>query len=134
MIEEAGRPEESPMKRILLVEDDPDIVGSLAMLLAEKYEVAVAADGEAARRRVAAGPFDLILMDLIMPVVDGEGLVRALRMKKDKTPLLIMSAVANLLDRAKALNIDQYIEKPFHIDDLEVRIEGMIHPSRPAGG
>lgn len=117
------------MKRILIVDDDPEIVGSLSMLLAEKYEVGLASDGEAALKRMKSGDFDLILLDLLMPGLDGAGFLRELAAKSDQSPVILMSAARDLADRARELKIAHYIAKPFHIDALEAQIDRLVGPT-----
>jgi len=117
------------MKRILIVDDDPEIVGSLAMLLAEKYEVGLASDGLTALQRMKSGDYDIILLDLLMPGLDGAGLLRELSTRSDTIPVILLSAARDLEVRARDLKISHYIAKPFHIDALEAQIERLIGPA-----
>jgi DNA-binding response OmpR family regulator len=114
------------MKRILIVDDDSEILESLATLLEEKYEVSVASDGYGALDRMKERPCDLILLDFRMPGLDGSGLVHALQASGNKTQVLLMSASTNVAEHAKGLRVADYLAKPFHIDELEAKIERII--------
>jgi DNA-binding response OmpR family regulator len=114
------------MKRILIVDDDSEILGSLATLLAEKYQVATASDGVAALQRLKAGEYDLILLDLLMPGLDGAGVVHALEASGNRTPVLLMSASTYIAKRAQGLGVADYVGKPFQIDELEAKIDRVI--------
>jgi DNA-binding response OmpR family regulator len=110
------------MKRILIVDDDPDIVESLAMILEERYLVASAYDGAQALDRVRSDAFDVIVLDLMMPILDGQGF--ALEMKKEgiATPIIVVSAGSDLGQRAREIGAVSYVAKPFDLDRLEAMI------------
>jgi len=121
------------MKRILIVDDDPGIVSSLVMLLEEKYEVTAVSDGFAAMKRLKAAEYDLILLDLLLPGLDGVGFVHALEESGSKTPILLMSASTNVARHAQGLHVADYVGKPFHIDELEAKIDRVIGTGNAAG-
>ncbi len=118
------------MKRILIVDDDSEIRGSLATLLAEKYEVAVASDGFAALEKLKREDYDLILLDLLMPGMDGAGFVHALEGSGKRTPILLMSAVTYIAKHAQGLSVADYVAKPFDMGELEAKIERLVEKGR----
>ncbi len=113
-------------KRILIVDDDAEILESLAMLLRGKYKVAVASDGLGAIEKLKAAEFDLIILDCIMPRLDGPGFVHALEEGGIQAKILLMSASTNVAQHAKGPQVADFLGKPFHIDDLEAKIERII--------
>lgn len=114
-------------KRILIVDDDPDILESLRMLLEESYEVEVALDGERALAEILAKPFDAIVLDLMMPVLDGAAFLRELRARGVPVPVVLVSAARDLTARARALDIAEHLSKPFDpalLEDKLARLTG----------
>jgi DNA-binding response OmpR family regulator len=114
------------MKHILIVDDDAGITESLSTLLKEKYNVTVASNGFAAIDKLKGHDFDLILLDLLMPGLDGAGFVHALRDRGNTTPILLISATKSAAEKARILKVTDYLLKPFHIDELEAKIERLI--------
>lgn len=114
------------MKHILIVDDDAEITESLSMLLREKYDVTVASNGFAALDKLKENPYDLILLDLLMPGMDGAGFVQALRQHENPTPIIMISASKSAAEKARILRVTDYLLKPFHIDELEAKIERLI--------
>lgn len=114
------------MKNILIVDDDAGITESLSTLLKEKYNVAVASNGFSAIDKLKGHDFDLILLDLLMPGLDGAGFVHALRDRGNTTPILLISATKSAAEKARILKVTDYLLKPFHIDELEAKIEKLI--------
>lgn len=113
------------MSRILVVEDDPAILRGLTdNLRFESYEVLAATDGEAAYRLTHNGNPDLIILDLMLPKLDGYDLCRKLRREGIRTPILILSARAQEEDRVLGLDLgaDDYVTKPFSMLELMARI------------
>lgn len=110
-------------KRILIVDDDARIIDKLAVLLGSKYETAVASNGFDALERINASDFDLVLLDLRMPGLDGAGFVDELAKHKIHIPIILMSANPNLPQQAKALGIRHYLPKPFDIETVEHLID-----------
>lgn len=108
---------------VLLVEDDADIAGLVLLMLTEKgLDVSHAENGVVALEIMAEQRFDLVLMDLNMPVMDGYQTVQALRERGDATPIVIMTASALDVDRSRAeeLACDGYLVKPVDIEDILV--------------
>ncbi len=116
------------MNRILLIEDDPRIVAFVKRgLEAEGYPVDVVEDGD---RAVAAGSgtgYDVILLDLMLPGMDGTEVCRALRARKVATAILMLTARDSVEDRVDGLRAgaDDYLTKPFSFDELLARIEAL---------
>lgn len=103
------------MQRILAVEDDLDIQELLQNFLQDAgYEVAVACDGVEALSQFAAGHFDLVLLDIMLPKIDGYGVCELIRRQSD-VPIIMVTALSSETDQIKGLDlqVDDYITKPF---------------------
>lgn len=122
------------MKRILLVDDDPDILDSLAELLSENYSVATARNGVRALERARAEPFDAIVLDLMMPMLDGRGFIRAYREQGGQVPVLLASASRNLSEICKEVAAADFLEKPFSWNELEVKLQRIFVKAGGGGG
>jgi DNA-binding response OmpR family regulator len=119
-------------RRILIVEDDLTLRQALSYnLTREGYEVAGAADGESGLA-AAHGRFDLILLDLMLPAMSGLEVLRGLRGDGVATPVIILSAKADEVDRVVGLKIgaDDYVTKPFSRPELLARIEAVLRRQR----
>jgi DNA-binding response OmpR family regulator len=107
--------------RVLVVEDDPGI-GELVLdeLTREGYGVDWAQDGDEALSLTESFPYDLIVLDIMLPGSDGFTIARTLRSKKQKVPILMLTARDGIDDRVKGLELgaDDYLVKPFHIKEL----------------
>jgi phosphoserine phosphatase RsbU/P len=115
--------------RILIVEDEPDIALGLKVdLTHEGYDVEVVRDGEAALERAARGSLDLILLDLMLPRKDGFTVCRELRRWDTQTPIVLLTARAHELEKAKGLELgaDDYVTKPFSPIELRARIKSIL--------
>jgi two-component system response regulator MprA len=122
------------MTRVLLVEDDRAVRESLARALQfEGYEVATAEDGgmgiELARRLQP----DALILDVMMPVLDGLAVARALRSGGSATPILMLTARHQVSDRVAGLDAgaDDYLVKPFALDELLARLRALLRRSGP---
>ena len=122
-------------KTVLVVEDEPDnrdIMCSVVQDVAG-YRACAVADGEQALAAVASGPPDLILLDLVLPGLDGFEVARRLKGNAATRgiPILAISALARTGDRDQALEVgcDDYIDKPFSLDDLVAKIHRLLQPS-----
>ena len=121
--------------RILVVEDDPKISTLVAKGLRENgYDVDTAADGKAGLRRAQEIPFDAIVADLMMPELDGLGMVLKLRSLGISSPVIMLSAKRSVDDKVRCLRAgaDDYLAKPFAISELLARIESVVRRSHPA--
>jgi DNA-binding response OmpR family regulator len=110
------------MRRILVVDDDTAVRESLSELLAGRYEVLVARDGEDALRMLDAGPVDAVVLDMLMPVLDGVGFLRAARARGFTAPVILVSAQSDLRARARTLGVADYLQKPYAIARLEAKL------------
>nr|WP_315392949.1 response regulator transcription factor [uncultured Duganella sp.] len=111
--------------RILLVEDDPLIAsGLLVALRRASYTVEHVGDGPAALAALGHNPFDLVVLDLGLPTLDGTEVLRAVRAGGDPIPVLILSARDATRDRIAGLDLgaDDYLVKPFELDELLARL------------
>ena len=114
---------------ILLVEDEIRIADFIRRgLNAEGWLVSHAPDGETALAMAAAGHFDVILLDLMLPGISGQDVCRRLRAKRNLTPILVLTALDAVEDRVAGLRMgaDDYLVKPFDFEELVARIEALI--------
>ena len=121
-------------RRLLLVEDEPSLARTLGdRLTAEGYNVEVAADGPAGQRAATGGGFDLVLLDVNLPGKNGFDVCRDLRREGVATPILMLTARNELVDRVLGLKLgaDDYLAKPFETLELLARIEALMRRSRP---
>lgn len=113
------------MYRILAVEDDQDAISVLQLILGKNgFIYDIAEDGEEALELAISYPYDVILLDIMLPKLDGYKVLEKIRKRKIKTPVIITSALdteKNILDGLKGL-ADDYITKPFNPDELIARI------------
>jgi len=120
--------------KVLIVEDDPNVRAALTRALSfEGYEVAAATDGGRGLEAVAQDPPDVIVLDVMMPFVDGLEMCRRLRARGDDTPILMLTALGEVSDRVDGLDAgaDDYLMKPFALEELLARIRSLL---RRAGG
>lgn len=118
--------------RILIVDDEPELVEQIRLALAgQKYTVDTAADGEEAMDRIYVDPYDLILLDIMLPKKDGFGVLLELRNEKKSTPVLMLTAKGGIEDRIKGLDLgaDDYLAKPFSMEELLARIRALLRRS-----
>ena len=112
--------------RVLIVEDDNEIVEFLMQGLSyENFKVDVAFDGKMAIKKACEHEYDVILLDLMLPKIDGFGVLNHLRGNKITTPIIAVTAVQDNTTKIKLLNAgaDDYIEKPFSFSELVARIK-----------
>lgn len=114
--------------KILVIEDDPFLLRTIIRTLREKgYAVDSAQEGESGLFKAEGGDYDLILLDVLLPKLDGWGVLKRLRETK-KTPVLMLTARDALPDRIRGLDggADDYLTKPFELDELLARIRAVI--------
>jgi two-component system OmpR family response regulator len=119
--------------RLLVIEDDPALQRTLAATLREEnYAVDTASDGAEGLAKAQQGTYDAIVLDVLLPKLDGWGVLAALR-PAVATPVLMLTALDTVPDRIKGLNhgADDYLGKPFDIDELLARLRALIR--RAAG-
>ena len=115
--------------RILLVEDDALLADGLARSLRQSgYIVEITSDGKTADRWLEAETFDLAILDLGLPELDGSAVLQRLRQRKQATPILILSARMALEERVRLLDLgaDDYLVKPVALVELEARVRALI--------
>ncbi len=115
--------------KILLVEDDPLLAKSIAdTLISEKYLVERAANGEEALDKVFESLFDLMILDIMLPGVDGFAVLKTIRKNSLSIPVLMLSAKNLVEDRVKGLDLgaEDYLTKPFAISELLARIRSLL--------
>jgi two-component system, OmpR family, response regulator MprA len=119
--------------RLLVVDDDPDVRLSLQRALScAGYSVTTAAHGGVALDSLAGAPVDLIVLDVLMPMVDGFETCRRLRERGDATPILVLTARDGIDDRVTGLELgaDDYLVKPFALRELLARVQALLRRSR----
>ena len=119
---------------ILLVDDEAAITDNLAPFLQRSgFEVAIAHDGEAALQLLAQRRPDLVVLDVIMPKIDGRSVLRQLRQAGDWLPVILLTQVGESAERAMALEegADDYINKPFDPFELVARIRSVLRRAQP---
>jgi two-component system response regulator MprA len=115
--------------RILVVDDEPGVRASLARVLDQAgYQVSVAVDGRDALHQVALDRPDAVVLDVVMPGLDGIEVTRSLRSGRDHTPVLLLTARAEVSDRVRGLDAgaDDYLTKPFALDELLARLRALL--------
>ena len=120
--------------RILVVEDDSEVASFIQKALRESGHGAdLAVDGETGLQLARDGGYDVLVVDRMLPRLDGLSLVRTLRDEKNDTPALILSALGEVDDRVKGLKAggDDYLTKPFAFSELLARIEALARRVQP---
>lgn len=115
--------------KILIVEDDEKLRNSLSEgLVLKGYAIDAAADGESADEMAFCGNYDLIILDLNLPKMDGFSVLENLRKEKQDVPVLILSARDGIDDKVKGLDLgaNDYLTKPFHFAELEARVRSLL--------
>src|SRR5262245_13434132 len=122
-------PGNAPAAKVLVVDDDPEVRAAVQDGLAvEGYGVRGAADGLAALSEVATWQPDALVLDVMMPVLDGLAVCRRLRALDDRTPILVLTALDSVSERVDGLDAgaDDYLVKPFALDELVARVRALL--------
>ena len=127
------------MARLLLVEDEPGLVMTLTdRLMAEGYDVEDAGDAKTALHLATTGQYDAILLDVMLPGGNGFDICRTLRQLAIQTPILMLTARGQIVDRVVGLKLgaDDYLVKPFDMSELLARVEALLRrsASQASGG
>ncbi len=120
--------------RILVVEDDPRLAATLDRVLsAEGHDIEVAPDGNEALRRARERPFDLVVLDIMLPGLDGISVCRKLR-STGSVPILLLTALGGTQDRVRGLDsgADDYLVKPFAYEELLARVRALLRRGTPS--
>ena len=118
--------------KILLVEDEPGLILTLTdRLESENFSVETASDGETGLQLACRGDFDLIVLDVMLPRKNGFDLCRDLRQKNITTPILMLTARGETIDKVLGLKLgaDDYLTKPFEVMELLARVEALLRRS-----
>ncbi len=116
-------------KLILIIEDDLHIAEGLKLNLAlQGYEVVLASDGVSGINEWKNSRPDLIVLDIMLPLIDGLSILKSIRLEDERIPILILSAKAASEDKIKGLSfgVDDYLVKPFNLDEFLLRIERLL--------
>jgi two-component system response regulator MprA len=117
------------MARVLVVDDEPAVRRALERALAlERHDVVLAGDGEEALDALVRSPPDAIILDVMMPRLDGLEVCRRMRAAGDKTPILMLTARDAIDDRVQGLDVgaDDYLVKPFALRELQARLRALL--------
>ncbi|MDQ6820664.1 MAG: response regulator transcription factor [Solirubrobacteraceae bacterium] len=117
------------MARVLVVDDEPAVCRALERALRlESHEVVLAGDGEQALDALAAEPVDAVILDVMMPRLDGLEVVRRMRRAGDRTPVLMLTARDAIDNRVEGLDVgaDDYLVKPFALRELQARLRALL--------
>src|SRR5476651_1071412 len=125
--------------RVLLVEDEPGLRLTLSdRLVSEGYTVETASDGESGLASASGGGFDLIVLDVMLPRMNGFDVCREVRQRGVTTPILMLTAKGQVVDKVVGLKLgaDDYLTKPFETIELMARLEALLRrrPSSPQPG
>lgn len=125
------------MSRWILVAEDERALGEMLCdnLALESWHAELVLTGPRALERMAKGGIDLLILDVMLPGLDGFEVLRQLRARGDDTPVLVLSARAADQDRIRGLELraDDYLTKPFHLRELLLRVEALLRRGRPPG-
>lgn len=116
-------------QRILLVEDEESILEALKLNLElEGYDLTIATDGEQAIQLFRKGRYDLIVLDVMLPKLDGFKVCQTIRLENGKVPILFLTAKNAAQDRIQGLKIggDDYLTKPFNLEEFLLRVQNLI--------
>lgn len=114
---------------ILLVDDERSLIKPLSLMLKQNnYSVDLAYDGEEGLELISSGLYDLIILDVMMPKIDGFTLLKIIRDRKIDTPVLMLTARGEVENKVEGLNLgaDDYISKPFDTNELLARIRALL--------
>jgi DNA-binding response OmpR family regulator len=115
--------------KLLLVDDEPDLLDQLATVLTrQRYDVDTAADGEAALDKLFENSYDLVVLDIMLPIIDGLTVLKEMRSAGIRAPVIMLTAKGAVDDKVKGLDYgaDDYLAKPFATAELMARIRTLF--------
>ena len=114
--------------KILLIEDEKPLADAIKELLSDHYDVTICNDGETGEYEALSDVYDLILLDVMLPIVDGFTILKECKENKIHTPIIMLTAKSELDDKLEGLEngADDYITKPFASRELLVRIKNLL--------
>ena len=118
--------------KLLIIDDEPELLDQLVKLLTgQRYDVDTAADGEAALDKLFENPYDLVVLDIMLPKIDGLTVLKEMRAAGIRTPVLMLTAKGAVEDKVKGLDYgaDDYLAKPFAMAELMARIRALFRRS-----
>lgn len=121
--------------RILVIEDDPVLASGLILILRRKnYSVTHESNGKRADHLLLVEQFDLVILDMGLPDMDGTEILRRLRHRGEKVPVLVLTAREKIEERVQGLDYgaDNYLTKPFNLHELEARIRALLRRGQSA--
>ena len=120
------------MTKILIVEDDESVRILMEVKLKKDFEIFTAEDGKAALKLLENVKIDLLLVDVMMPIMDGYTLVKTLRNENNQIPAIMITAKSEVPDKLKGFDsgVDDYMTKPVDFDELKARIKVLLRRSR----
>jgi DNA-binding response OmpR family regulator len=116
-------------KHVLIIEDDPHIAEGIQLNLKLKgYQVSIASDGPSGLQLWREGRQDLIVLDIMLPGIDGLSILRNIRLENQRIPILILSAKGDIEDKLEGLShgVDDYMSKPFNLDEFLLRVDRLL--------
>ena len=117
------------MRKVLIVDDDPDLLSGLDHLLRERYEVFLAASGDEALEVLGDQQIDVVLLDMLMPRLDGQSVLKEIRAQASPPAVIVVSARPDLLASSMQMGANDFLAKPFSIRRLEEKIERSLDQS-----
>ena len=121
--------EAAEKKRVLIIEDEAHIADGIRLNLSlQGYEAKVCADGIDGLGQWRSWKPDLIILDIMLPMIDGFSILKTIREEDEKIPILILSARGDTKDKVKGLRygVDDYLSKPFDLEEFLLRVEGLL--------
>jgi len=117
------------MRKVLIVDDDPDLLSGLDHLLRDRYEVFLAASGDEALEVLGDQQIDVVLLDMLMPRLDGQSVLKEIRAQASPPAVIVVSARPDLLSSSMQMGANDFLAKPFSIRRLEEKIERSLDQS-----
>jgi len=117
------------MRKVLIVDDDPDLLSGLDHLLRDRYQVFLAASGDEALEVLGDQQIDVVLLDMLMPRLDGQSVLKEIRAQASPPAVIVVSARPDLLSSSMQMGANDFLAKPFSIRRLEEKIERSLDQS-----